>query len=105
MLRDALEDRYEVEEACDGREAIQKIAANKPDVALLDIAMPFLDGYEVLRSVRADAALAGVRTVALTAFAMQSDRDRALEAGFDAYVSKPVELKALRQTVARLAGG
>lgn len=104
MLRDALEDRFEIAEACDGREALEKIVALRPDLVLLDIGMPALDGFEVLRRVREDAALAGVRVAALTAFAMESDRARAMAAGFDAYISKPVELQALRAEVDRLAG-
>jgi CheY-like chemotaxis protein len=104
MLRDALEDRFEVVEAPDGRDALEKIAALRPDLVLLDIGMPALDGFEVLRRVRQDPALAGVRIAALTAFAMESDRERAMAAGFDAYISKPVELRALRAEVERLAG-
>ncbi len=104
MLRDALEDRFEVHEAADGAEALHKIAALRPDLVLLDIGMPLLDGFEVLRRVRGDAALKDTRIAALTAFAMNSDCQRALEAGFDTYISKPVEIGALRGEVARLAG-
>jgi CheY-like chemotaxis protein len=61
--------------------------------------MPRLDGYGVLRELRADPRLSGLHVVALTAFAMQGDRERALDAGFDGYITKPVEIAALRQEI------
>jgi CheY-like chemotaxis protein len=85
-----------VVEASDGREAIEKIRELLPDLVLLDIQMPEMDGYEVLREIRNDPALQGLRVVALTAFAMQGDRERALAAGFDDYLTKPVTVAKLK---------
>ena len=83
-------------EASDGREALEKIWATRPHLVLLDIQMPEMDGYEVLRQIRLDPSLQGLRVVALTAFAMQGDRERALDAGFDDYITKPVSIAKLK---------
>jgi CheY-like chemotaxis protein len=83
-------------EAADGREALRKIRETRLDLVLLDIQMPEMDGYAVLREIRSDPALRGLRVVALTAFAMQGDRERALEAGFDEYLTKPVSVAKLK---------
>ncbi len=104
LLRDALDDRFEISEAADGADALSKIEALHPALVLLDIRMPGLDGYDVLARVRANPALAGTRIAAVTAFAMRDDRDRALAAGFDAFITKPIEIPGLRAQVARLVG-
>ena len=83
-------------EASNGREALDKIRETLPDLVLLDIQMPEMDGYAVLREIRGDPRLHSLRVVALTAFAMQGDRERALEAGFDDYVTKPVTVAKLK---------
>ena len=89
-------------EASHGQEALDQIATHKPDLALLDIQMPLMDGFTVVRRVRQDPRLAHVRLVALTAYAMQGDRQRALAAGFDDYITKPIDGAALRMQVRAL---
>ena len=102
LIREVLEmSGYDVIEACDGQDAVERVREGPPDLVLVDIQMPRLDGYGVLRELRADPSLAALRVVALTAFAMQGDRERAMEAGFDGYITKPVDLAALRQEVRR----
>src|SRR5580704_17950073 len=93
LIREVLEmSGYDVIEAVDGADALSRARDSSPVLVLVDIQMPRLDGYAVLRELRADARLYHLRVVALTAFAMQGDRDRALNAGFDAYITKPVEI-------------
>ncbi|HSM79347.1 MAG TPA: response regulator [Bryobacteraceae bacterium] len=93
---------YEVTEAADGRQALESIERERPDLVLLDLHMPELDGYTVVSRIRADPRLAGIPVVALTASAMSGDRERALEAGFSAYIAKPVSLSFLKAEVMRL---
>ena len=100
LIREVLEiSGYDVIEAADGEDAVERARAGAPDLVLVDIQMPRLDGYGVLRELRADPRLSGLHVVALTAYAMQGDRDRALDAGFDGYITKPVESAALRQAI------
>jgi tubulin-specific chaperone A len=97
LVRETLGDYVStIDEAADGREALRKIREAPPDLVLLDIQMPVLDGFAALREIRRDPALRHLRVVALTAFAMQGDRERALEAGFDDYMTKPITLAKLK---------
>jgi PAS domain S-box-containing protein len=103
FIRDALASHnFEVIEAVDGKEALVKIREVHPDIVFMDIQMPQMDGYAALRQVREDPQLRKLPVIALTAFAMHGDRDKALAAGFDAYISKPVDPQSLRSQVDRL---
>ena len=103
LIREILEyDQYEVIEAGDGGEALEKVRRHHPDLALLDIQMPVMDGNAVIREIRADPMLADLAVAALTAYAMQGDRERALAAGFNSYITKPIEISEFRAHVARL---
>ena len=103
LLRTVLERLgYAVYEAADGEEAVQKARAETPDLILLDLQMPIRSGYEVLGALRQDARFAALPILALTASAMQGDRERALAAGFTEYLTKPVALAHLRDEIRRL---
>lgn len=105
LIRTVLEAAgYEVIEAVDGRDAIEKASRNPVDLILLDIQMPKMDGYDVLAHLRKDARFEGIPIVALTASAMHGDREKALMAGFSAYIPKPVDVRALRSEMERLIG-
>jgi CheY-like chemotaxis protein len=103
LLRELLEARgYAVVEACDGEEALRVIEQTQPDILLLDIGMPKLDGFAVVRKIRENPLLALLPALAVTAYAMQGDRERILNAGFDGYLSKPVNSRSLDQELDRL---
>jgi len=103
LIREILEyDQYDVIEAGDGGEALEKMRAHQPDLALLDIQMPVMDGTAVVRAIRADPQLAHLPVAALTAYAMQGDRERAIAAGFNSYITKPIEITDFRAQVAKL---
>ena len=87
--------QYQVTTAVDGDDGLHKAAAAPPDIALVDIGLPGIDGYEVARRLRADPATRGVRLIALTGYGQDSDQQRALDAGFDAHLVKPVEIARL----------
>jgi CheY-like chemotaxis protein len=97
LIRDVLEpEGYEVFEASNGEEALSAVAQTRPDLILLDIQMPLLDGYGVLESLRGDVRFRDIPVAAVTALAMASDRARALSCGFNAYITKPINISALR---------
>jgi CheY-like chemotaxis protein len=99
LLRSALEARYDVEEASDGHAAISSVRDSLPDLVLMDIQMPDMDGYETLRAMRTEPAMEGVPVIAITAFAMFEDRQKAFSAGFDGYLPKPINITALRMQI------
>jgi CheY-like chemotaxis protein len=102
VLRMALElYGHHVKTASNGRQGIEQALAEPPDVALVDIGLPDIDGYEVGRAVRQQPGGAGVYLVALTGHSGSADRDRALRAGFDSYLVKPVAPDALREVIAQ----
>jgi CheY-like chemotaxis protein len=90
---------HQVEAAGDGAEGIQKALAWQPDVAVIDIGLPLLDGYQVARRLRADFG-DRIFLIALTAYCQSEDRRRAFEAGFDVHMTKPADLGELAKLVA-----
>jgi two-component system cell cycle response regulator DivK len=94
-----LESEYTVVEARDGQEGLEKARAVRPHLILLDLALPKMDGWETARRLKADPALKAIPIIALTAYAMEGDEARALEAGCDEYVAKPILPKDLRARV------
>ena len=103
LIRTLLERKgYRVLLAGTGEAGIEIARRERPSLILLDLAMPGTDGFATARELRADGAFAGTPLVAVTAMAMRGDEERAKEAGFDAYVTKPVDRRELEDTVARL---
>ena len=100
LLRLMLEaEGYHIREARDGREALDSARADAPALALIDLSMPSLDGWGLLRELRTDERTRSIPCVAVTAFAADQDRLRALDAGFDAYISKPFRSRELLEMV------
>ena len=105
LLRELLEIRgYTVAEACNGQEALASVEQAPPDILLLDIGMPVLDGFAVVRKLRENPRLTSLPVVAVTAYAMQGDREKIMNSGFDGYLSKPVNSSSLFQELDRLLG-
>jgi CheY-like chemotaxis protein len=103
LLRELLEMRgYDVIEACDGQEALLKIAENHPDILLLDLGMPVLDGFGTVHNIRENPSFSSLPVLAVTAYAMRDDREKVLSSGFDGYLSKPIDPSALDRELARL---
>ena len=107
MNRDMLSRRlkkrgYDVSIAVDGAEGVDKARSEAPDLILMDMSLPVMDGWEATRTLKADDATRGIPVIALTAHAMSTDREKALEAGCDAYETKPVELPRLLQAIESL---
>jgi CheY-like chemotaxis protein len=86
---------HDVAIAVDGRDGVAKARDERPEIILMDISLPEIDGWEATRLLRADATTASIPVIALTAHAMESDRTRSIEAGCDDYDTKPVELQRL----------
>ena len=95
LVQALLEDRFEISEYETGMEAVEGLPRNIPDLVLLDISLPEMDGTEVLAWIRAQDELKHVPVIALTAHAMAGDRDKYLAAGFNDYVTKPIVDEAL----------
>ncbi len=90
---------YRVVEAASGEEALELVARGPPDLILMDLNLGGMNGFEATRRLKEDPATARVPVVALTAYAMVGDRERALEAGCDGYIAKPVDVRRLPEQV------
>jgi two-component system cell cycle response regulator DivK len=102
LIREMLEAwGFRVLEALDGQQALLAIKAQRPDLVLMDIQMPGHDGYSVVREIRSDAEFEAIPILALTAYAMRGDSERALSAGFNAYITKPIDMPLLRREITR----
>jgi two-component system, cell cycle response regulator DivK len=95
MVRRLQRRQFEVLAAVNGQDAIEKALSFKPDIILMDMSLPVLDGWEATRRLRADPATSSIPIIGLTAHAMSSDRQQALDAGCNDYATKPVEFEKL----------
>lgn len=93
---------YNVLEATDGEEGLKMAQEGRPDLIVLDIQLPKMEGTEVAKRLRAMPEFDGIPLIALTAYAMKGDQERILEAGFDSYMSKPIDTRELPSLVAQM---
>ena len=93
---------FEIETAQDGLQGVATAAASQPDLILMDISLPGIDGHEATKRLKADDSTAAIPVVALTAHALTSDRDAAMAAGCDEFFTKPIELPGLLEIINKL---
>lgn len=106
LVRDVLQYAgYDVIEATTGEEGVAAAVAHLPDLVLMDLQLPGIDGHEALRRLRTHLAPRRVPVVAVTAFAMKQDREQAMSQGFDGYVEKPISVRGLIVQVRRFLNG
>jgi CheY-like chemotaxis protein len=99
-----LEDDYETVTAADGASAIETAEREQPDLILMDLSLPVIDGWEATRRIKATQSLAHIPVIALTAHAMQGDEEKARASGCDGYLSKPIDEDIMFGTLRRFLG-
>ena len=104
-IKAVLQSRYNILEASDGEEGLKKTLSEKPDLVLLDMSLPKLDGFTVVKKVKEDQNARHIPVIALTACAMKGDREKILEAGCDDYISKPIDPRKILEKVDKWLGG
>jgi two-component system, cell cycle response regulator DivK len=104
LLVQLLEDQYEVIEALNGQEGITYAQRERPDLILMDLSLPVMDGWEATRRLKADEQLRSIPVIALTAHAMVGDEQKALAAGCDDYLVKPLDEEVLMARIAKYIG-
>jgi len=105
LIVDILESMdYDVIKAEDGEEGVAAAELERPDLILMDLSLPKLDGWDATRKIKANEAIKDIPVIALTAHAMVGDRERAMEAGCDDYVTKPLDLAVLARKLTKYLG-
>ena len=104
LIVQLLEDDFEIFTAVDGAEGIRLAERERPDLILMDLSLPVIDGWEAARRIKANAALKDTPIIALTAHAMRGDEERARESGCDDYLSKPLDEDVLFAKLAKFLG-
>lgn len=104
LLVQLLEEDYDIVQAVDGGEGVRMAEAHKPDLILMDLGMPVMDGWEATRKIKANDALKNIPVIAVTSHAMVGDEIDARKAGCDDYLSKPIDDEALIQKIKRFIG-
>ncbi len=105
LFRDLLEaNGYETLETKDGNQAVQMVRSQQPDLILMDIQLPEISGLDITKMIKADSTIAHIPVIAVTAFAMKNDEEKILQAGCEAYISKPISIVPFMETVKSFLG-
>jgi two-component system cell cycle response regulator DivK len=105
LFRDLLQKfGFETIEATDGEQGVELAKTTEPDLILMDIMMPKMDGLEATRTIKAQPNCRQIPIIALTSYAMKGDRERAIEAGCDGYITKPVDIRELMKSIEQTIG-
>ncbi len=104
LIVQLLEDEYTVLEAVDGQEGVKKAEQERPDLILMDLGMPVMDGWEATRKIKANRALKHIPIIAVTSHAMVGDEIKAREAGCDDYLPKPIDENELMRKIKKFLG-
>jgi CheY-like chemotaxis protein len=104
LLVQLLEDDYELVTAVDGAQAVQQAAVETPDLILMDMSLPVMDGYNATRTIKANPALASTPIIGLSAHAMRGDAEKAIAAGCDDYLTKPLDEDLLFEKLEKFLG-
>jgi two-component system cell cycle response regulator DivK len=104
LIVQLLEDEYTVIEAVDGADGVKKTEQEKPDLILMDLGMPVMDGWEATKRIKANGALKHIPVIAVTSHAMVGDEIQAREAGCDDYIPKPVDEELLMKKIKKFLG-
>jgi two-component system, cell cycle response regulator DivK len=103
LFKDILQaNGYTTIEAVDAKKGIELALAHKPDLILMDIMLPEINGFEAVRILKSDEKTKGILVIALTSFAMAGDKEKAFEAGFDGYITKPINVREFVKEIARI---
>lgn len=106
LMKDLLEYHgYEVYLAENGKEGIEVAKKVRPDLILMDMQMPVMDGFEAIKKTRQDKEIKDIKIIAVTSFAMPGDKDRVLQAGADYYIAKPIDTRALPEIIKKVIEG
>lgn len=105
LSRRLIKREHNVINAVNGQECLDLALTEKPDIILLDMSLPVIDGWEAARRLKSDPATKGIPIIALTAHAMAGDREKCLEAGCEEYATKPVDFKQLRTQIDNILNG
>jgi len=98
-IRAILKDKYRILEATDGEQGLEAIKNNLPDLVLLDIGLPKMDGFAVIKNIRQNKKTSGILVIALTSYAMKGDKQRIIEAGCNDYIAKPLNVEELLEKI------